>query len=51
VPRPGAAGVPSGAAKVEEAQVGFLFPECVRVDAKGQLGVCVAELRRVKLQI
>ncbi len=42
----GAAGVPSGAAKVEEAEVRLFFPEGVSVDAKGQLGVRVAQLRR-----
>jgi hypothetical protein len=30
----GAAGVPSGVAEIEEAEVGFLFPQCVRVDAQ-----------------
>ncbi len=38
--------MPSGAAKVEEAEIGFLFPECVRIDTKGQFGVRVPELRR-----
>ena len=36
----GAAGVPFGAAKVEEAEVCFLFPECVRVcEPSAELGI------------
>ncbi len=38
-------GVPSGAAKVEEAEVRLLLAERVRVHAQGQLGVRVTELR------
>jgi hypothetical protein len=38
----GAAAVPFGAVKVEEAEVGFLFTKRVSVDAKGEFGVCVA---------
>jgi hypothetical protein len=41
----GAAGVPSGAFKVEEAEVRLLLPERVRVDAKREGGVGMAELR------
>ena len=41
----GAAGVPFGAAKVEEAEVRLLLAERVRVDAQCQLGVRVPELR------
>ncbi len=35
----GAAGVPSGAAKIEEADVRFFFLHGVGVDAQGQFGV------------
>ena len=41
----GAAGLPSGAFKVEEAEVRLLLPERVRVDAKREGGVGMAELR------
>ncbi len=30
----GAAGVPSGVAEIEEAEVGLLFPQCLREDAQ-----------------
>ena len=40
----GAAGVPFGAAKIEEFQVCVLFAEGVGVDAKCHFGVLVAEL-------
>jgi len=43
----GAAGVPFGAAKVEEAEVGFFLWERVSVYAEREFGVCVAELGRV----
>jgi hypothetical protein len=40
----GAAGLPSGAFKVEEAEVRLLLPERVRVDAKREGRVGMAEL-------
>ena len=43
-PKLGAAGVPSGAAKIEEAEVRLLLAHRVGVDAEGQLRVGVAEL-------
>jgi hypothetical protein len=45
-----AAGVPFGVAEIEEAEVSFLFSECVRVDTKCQFRVRVAELRCVSRQ-
>jgi hypothetical protein len=42
----GAAWVPFGAAEIEEAEIGFLFPECVSVDSKRQLRVRATELLR-----
>ncbi len=42
----GAVWVPFGAAKVEEAQVGFLLTKGVRISAQGEFGVSVSELRR-----
>ena len=38
--------MPFGAAEVEKAEIGFLFPERVRVDAQGQFRVRMTELRR-----
>ena len=40
----GAAGVPFGAAKIEETEVCFLLAEGVGVDAQGQFGVGVTQL-------
>ncbi|MFP6579092.1 MAG: hypothetical protein VCC02_04735 [Myxococcota bacterium] len=42
--RLGAAGVPFGAAKIEEAEVGFFFSKDVRIDPKRHFGIPVAEL-------
>ena len=41
---PGAAGVPFGAAKVEESEVGFFLAERAGVGSQGQFGVCMGEL-------
>ena len=41
----GAAGVPFGAAEIEERQVLFRFSQGVRVDPEGEGGVGVAQLR------
>ena len=40
----GAAGVPFGAAKIEEAEVGFFFAKRVSIDTKSQFWVRVAQL-------
>ena len=40
----GAAGVPFGAAEVEEAEVGLLLPHGMGVDPEGERGVRMAEL-------
>jgi hypothetical protein len=42
----GAAGVPFGVAEIEEAEVRFLFPQCVGVESKRQSRVRVTELGR-----
>jgi hypothetical protein len=36
--------VPFGAAKIEEAEVGFFFSKDVRIDPKRHFGIPVAEL-------
>ena len=42
---PGAAGVPLGAAEIEEGEVDILLGHRVRVDPEGEGGVGVAQLR------
>ena len=43
----GAAGVPSGVAEIEEAEVGLLFPQCLREDAQRLLRRVAFPRRRV----